>query len=271
MTKMALFLGCIIPTKVPKVEKAMRLIAPKLGLELVDFPFSCCPDPTGVKSANELLWLTLAARNLALVQNGDDPLPILALCNGCFETLKMAAIKLQDKQTLALVNDLLKPDGIEIKKLPEVYHVLDFLIKEVGIDKIKEQVVQSLDLRLSIHYGCHYTKPSNLLGTEKPDDPYFMHEILEVLGVEIQPYLEERLCCGAALRFVNNDLALEVLKEKLTSISAVKPDGVAIVCPTCFEAMDRGQKILSRKEESIQKTEFFFLEELLAKSMGFDL
>jgi heterodisulfide reductase subunit B len=183
----------------------------------------------------------------------------------------MASIQLENRETLKLVNELLKPDGIEIKKIPEVYHVLDFLIKNIGIDKIREQVVQSLDLRLSVHYGCHYTKPSKLLATEKPDDPQYIHEILEVLGIEIQPYLEERLCCGAALRFVNNDLALEVLKEKLTSISAVKPDGVAIVCPTCFEAMDRGQKILSRKEEKIEKTEFFFIEELLAKSMGFEV
>jgi heterodisulfide reductase subunit B len=84
--KYALFLGCVIPVKYPGFEKATREVMKSLDIELVDLPFSCCPSPTNMKLAHYDTWLALAARNLCLAEEAG--LSILAMCNGCVNTLK---------------------------------------------------------------------------------------------------------------------------------------------------------------------------------------
>ena len=45
-----LFLGCVIPARLPYLEASSRKIFEKLGIELHDVDgFSCCPDPTGIE------------------------------------------------------------------------------------------------------------------------------------------------------------------------------------------------------------------------------
>ena len=60
--KYALFLGCAIPIKYPGFEAATRLVCERLGIGLVDLPFSCCPPPTSMKLVHYDSWLALAAR-----------------------------------------------------------------------------------------------------------------------------------------------------------------------------------------------------------------
>ena len=86
--RFALFVGCTVAYKLPHLEAATRYVMEALGIYPVDLPFSCCPDPNGVHSYSSELWYTLAARNLALAD--EQALDIVALCNGCYATLKHA-------------------------------------------------------------------------------------------------------------------------------------------------------------------------------------
>jgi len=45
-----LFLGCVIPARLPFLEASSRKVFEKLGIGLKDVDgFSCCPDPTGIE------------------------------------------------------------------------------------------------------------------------------------------------------------------------------------------------------------------------------
>ena len=55
MAKFAFFVGCTIPYRITFVERSIRKTLPEFGIELMDLPFACCPDPTGVKSFNNTL------------------------------------------------------------------------------------------------------------------------------------------------------------------------------------------------------------------------
>ncbi len=80
-----------------------------LDVELVDLPFSCCPAPTNMKLVHYDSWLALAARNLCLAEEAG--LSILAMCNGCVNTLKEANLILkEDTRRRNKVNQAL--DGI---------------------------------------------------------------------------------------------------------------------------------------------------------------
>ena len=81
-----LFLGCVIPARLPFLEASSRKVFEKLDIKLNDIDgFSCCPDPTGIELIDHKTWLTLGARNLSLCsENGG----VLSFCSGCVETLK---------------------------------------------------------------------------------------------------------------------------------------------------------------------------------------
>ena len=81
-----MFQGCVIGNRIPFIEAASRKVFEKLGIDTSQAPFSCCPDPTGMKSFDNDAWLTVGARNLCLAEaEGKD---IISLCNGCTNTLR---------------------------------------------------------------------------------------------------------------------------------------------------------------------------------------
>jgi heterodisulfide reductase subunit B len=81
-----LFLGCVIPARLPFLEASSRKVFEKLGIKLNDVDgFSCCPDPTGIEQIDRNTWLALGARNLSLCNNNGG---VISFCSGCVETLK---------------------------------------------------------------------------------------------------------------------------------------------------------------------------------------
>ncbi len=67
------------------------------------------------------MWLTLAARNLALGEKDDRE--ILALCNGCSETLLVAKDTLKrDKNRLKEINGFLQKKGYNYQGKAKVIH-----------------------------------------------------------------------------------------------------------------------------------------------------
>jgi len=84
--KYALFLGCLIPTRVPQIEVSCRKVFPELGVEFVEgHAFSCCPNTPYIKPLDDEGWTYLAARNLAIAEEAG--LEIVSPCPGCSNTL----------------------------------------------------------------------------------------------------------------------------------------------------------------------------------------
>ena len=80
MKKYAFFPGCVMPTEQYALEMSVREVLPKLGVEFVDLKgFSCCGEP--LKSVNQMLTLTLSARNIALAEK--ENLDIFTPCPMC--------------------------------------------------------------------------------------------------------------------------------------------------------------------------------------------
>ena len=60
--RLALFVGCKIPARVPAYETSARAVLTRLGVDLVALDFGCCGYPA--RSLRLDAYLLLAARNL---------------------------------------------------------------------------------------------------------------------------------------------------------------------------------------------------------------
>ncbi|UCF07456.1 MAG: CoB--CoM heterodisulfide reductase subunit B, partial [Thermoplasmata archaeon] len=162
----SLYTGCLVASKFPFIELATRKVLDSFGIKLHDIQgASCCPNQMAIQSSDKALWYALAARNLCLAEKKDHD--ILALCNGCFDTLKSVNSKLKsDDGFRAEVNSLLKDKfGLEFSGTLDVKHVIQVLHDEIGLSALERAAVRPLGkLRCAPFTGCHARRPMDHLG-----------------------------------------------------------------------------------------------------------
>ena len=270
--RFALFIGCTAAYKLPHIEAASRRVLDVLGIEAVDLPFSCCPDPNGVHAYSTELWATLAARNLALAE--ERQLDLITLCSGCYATLKHCRELLQNDAPLKKrVNERLKTVDRKFSGKSRVIHFYELLHEQIGYERLQKYVVAPLDrFKIAVHYGCHSLRPKQMNPPEDPENPQWLWEFADtVLGAETIHYLDETQCCGAGLREMDQARALELTGRKIKQMEEMGANAIMVPCPTCYLQFDAGQRLLLRADEkAIRGTAVFYQAELLAISMGAD-
>ena len=150
MTEYKMFEGCTIGNRIPFIEVSSMKVFEKVGIETSQTNFSCCPDPTGMKSFDNDAWLTLGARNLSLAEaEGKD---IISLCNGCTNTLRGVRYQLEhDSSIKDKVNKELAKIGREYKGKID--------IKYIGLrpgEKIHEILISEEEIPRTVKRGKYY-------------------------------------------------------------------------------------------------------------------
>jgi heterodisulfide reductase subunit B len=265
MTKSyALFLGCYIPSMQPFAEASLRRIAPSLKMKLIDMEgATCCPVPEIVRLADHDAWLYVSARNLALAESlGKD---ILAVCNGCWETLSEAReVLVNDSQLMSDVNSHLRLLDKTFEGKVKVKHFLEVMVEDIGLDSLKAAVKQPLSkLNVAVQYGCKLYK--------SPESKFvsYFDKIIEALGVKAIDYGAEKICCGFPLSLYSLDEAMEErAKFKLDKMQAAKADCMVTACPGCFDVLEKAQLLL-RRQGLQYDIPMLSLTELIALSFGF--
>jgi len=266
MTEYKMFEGCTIGNRIPFIEAASRKVFEKIGVETSQAPFSCCPDPTGVKSFDNDVWLTLGAYNLCLAEaEGKD---IISLCNGCTNTLRGVSHQLKhDSLKKGRINEELAKIGKKYNGSIDVKHFVD-VIKD-NLDKVKGAITKQLSgLKVACHPGCHYMRPAEWMESDDPMRPTTLKEIVAASGATVVDYEEEVLCCGSAVTNAYPEYGMANLKKKLDSINKVGADVICVNCPACFQQFDTLQRDLSKKYEANYNIPVLYLTEILALAMG---
>ena len=134
MKKYALYPGCVMPTEQFALEKSIREVLPVLDIELVDLKgFSCCGEP--IKSVNQMLTLTLSARNLAIAEK--EGLDVLTPCPMCHLALSDCKRILDTNRDMYnRVNKFFEDEGLKYTGTANIVHTVELLHNIVGIDKI---------------------------------------------------------------------------------------------------------------------------------------
>lgn len=257
------FFGCVIPNRYPGIEYAVRWVTGKngFGLDVKDNEeFSCCPVPGIFYSTDKDTWLLLAARNLVLAQ--PEKRQILTVCNGCLASLMKATEYLQDPKNMGKVNRILAQVGKKYTGIPvrsegkrkvfepvKVRHYIEVMANDVGIDAIAKHAKHPLkNLKVAVHYGCHYLRPTEHAQFDDPNDPVLLDRIVEACGAASVDYDDKHDCCGAGggVRSHVVELANSLTQDKCRNISAAGADCIVTGCPFCLLQFDNAQKSFAK-------------------------
>ena len=265
----ALYPGCLMPTEQYGYEVSLKATLPLLGVEIVDLEgFSCCGEP--LKSINQMLTLTLSARNLAICEK--EGLDILIPCPMCHLALSETKRILDtDPKMKERINSKLTGEGLEYKGTSQLFHVIDLLHNVIGLDAIKEMVVKPLsELNFATHYGCHIFRPSEIGRPVDPENPQMMEKILDVLGAKSDDYPEKLDCCGGPILPVHPETSLTKTGQKLQSIQEQGFSGMALSCPWCHKMYDSKQKKAGETVGAKLNVPVLYLTQLMGLAFGVD-
>ncbi|MHA1699785.1 MAG: CoB--CoM heterodisulfide reductase iron-sulfur subunit B family protein [Promethearchaeota archaeon] len=267
----ALFLGCTIPARIPFIEKSARVVCKDLNIKLSPMQgAACCPEPIGVNSVDEKTWMVLAGRNITIAEDMPEN-EIMGLCSGCVLTLKMVNdILKHDQLKKDEVNDILIKVNRQFKgSVENVKHFAQIVYEEIGLDKIKSLVKKPLNgLKVAIHYGCHFIRPSEVIQYDDPFYPKHLDETIQALGAETVEYSEKLLCCGQGVSYSSPDIQTKMNYRKYKSMVEAGANCICVVCPSCYQNLEGGQRNV--KKMFGEKFEFpvFYLVDLMALAFG---
>ncbi len=266
-SKFLIFLGCAVPYRVSSYEISARKVLAKLDVELVEMPeFNCCGLPLDPVSHETML--ILAARNLALAEQ--TGLNVITLCPGCAGTLKKVnKILKEDKALREQINGHLKESGLEFKGTAETKHILQVLTEDVGLEKIKNTVVNPLAmLNVAEHVGCHLLRPRDIIGFDEPEDPLTLRKLIEATGAICLDYADETECCGAPSVGVSDKVALQLARDKFNNIKKVEAQALITICPFCHIMFDTNELRIERMFSETYGIPVLHYTQLLGLAMG---
>jgi heterodisulfide reductase subunit B len=179
---------------------------------------------------------------------------VLFSCNGCYNSLMRGRefLKTQEvaKKTIEILNRLKKeiggnnPEKYQILEKPSVrfIHDLDFLYL-IRNDLLNSLKFDLKNLKVAIHYGCHYL---NLSRDKRTFESYLsdktkLDDLIRLLGGNPVEYQEKESCCGwgASQLLINPREALKITFNKLKSAETVGADFLVTPCPTCLYTLSK--------------------------------
>ncbi|MHA1860937.1 MAG: heterodisulfide reductase-related iron-sulfur binding cluster [Candidatus Ranarchaeia archaeon] len=260
-----MFWGCLIPNKLPFLEKSIRQAFSHFNTTIKDLDgASCCPDPTYSRMQGEKFWLPLAARNLALAESIGPEL--ITSCNGCYNTLRGACGLLNSHERRTDINERLSNvnlrynGNVSVSLLPQVFQ------DTITVESIKRKVKKSLrGLRAATFLGCHATNPPQI-AVDSDSSPKILDRLVEAIDAESVEYPEKYICCGGPGTALEDDVARELLRRKLQYMRDAEVDCIVVTCPTCFMQFDRIGGELFRE----LRLPVFHYTELLNVALGDD-
>ena len=182
MKEFALFRGCTTPVRLPSYEASARKVLAKLGVDLIDMNDANCCGSQYIESVSHTAFAAMSGRLLAIAEKMD--MDILAICGACSGAMKTVKHELdEDKKLRNEVNELLAEEDLQYTGKAEVKHLLQIFSEDIGYAAIREAVVRPYKgIRLSAHYGCHVTRPEEIVQVDNAENPTIIDKIIEIAG-----------------------------------------------------------------------------------------
>lgn len=265
--KLAYYPGCVAQESGKELDMATRWVAKRVGIDLVDFPsFSCCGSGF-IDEANSVLNTALNARNLAIAEKAG--LDLLTVCSTCQGMLTLANRRLEDPKVREKVDGALKQINVSYAGKTKVTHLLDVLVTQIGVEKIRPLVRRPLKgLKVGAFYGCHLLRPSKEMGSESAEEPHGFEDLIAALGAEPVMYRGRVMCCGFPILFVKEPTANRIAATQIDDARAHGAHAMATPCPLCHISLDSFQNKAEKVVGHDLDMPIFHLPQLVGLALG---
>ena len=258
--------GCSLEGTAREYDVSTRAVMDRLGIQLTELPDWTCCGASAAEPNSLLLSLVLPARNLAIADKTAPGQDILVPCSACYLNLKRAGESVStDPDLAAKIDTVLMDEGLVLKRLAGVRHLLDVLVNDVGAGRIGDRVATPLEgLVVAPYYGCQCLRPYTVF--DDPETPRSMDPLIAATGARVHPWSMGARCCGASHMNTKPEVAQRLVGSILSAARGA--DVIATVCPMCQMNLEAYQKTISRRENDDLQITVMYLPQLIGMALG---
>jgi heterodisulfide reductase subunit B len=257
------FPGCSSESSAWDLQKSSMAVVKALGLKMPAIPDWICCGSTPAHQTDELLALALPAKNLAAAQGKT----VGVCCAACYSRLKTANYELSRNREMR--RTVAKVIGSDYDGSTRVAHLLEILVHDLGLEKIKQAVQHPLEgLRVVTYYGCLLSRPPEVTQFDDPENPTLMDRVLQAAGATVLDWPHKTECCGAGYGITDVTIVQQLSLEILKLAKAAGADCIATACPLCQMNLDLRQKGIEKKSGLAFSLPVFYVTQLLGLALG---
>jgi len=253
--KVSYFPGCTLKNKAKQLDIYARRCAEALGITLEEIEAWQCCGGVFTTSSDEVATKLSSVRALQAAQEKGQAL--VSVCSACHNVIKQTNHAMQTNPSFAdkvnRYNDT-PYDGSTV-----VYHYLEMLRDLVGVEKIKEKVVNPLGgEKIAAYYGCLLLRPNSVMRMDDPENPRIMEDIIRAIGGEPVIYPLRNECCGGYVTMESPEFAKKKSNAVTASAASFGASRMVTACPLCKYNL----------EKNAPEVPVVYFTELLAEALG---
>ena len=257
--------GCSLHASGKEYDISTKGLFRVLKIGLQEVPDWICCGATPAHNVDELLSLSLCAKNLALAENVAGDLAVS--CAACFSRLKATKHKLAANDVKRQQVEQAIDGPVSLGK--PVKHLLEILAKDYGLDRLAAAVQKPLsDLKIACYYGCLLTRPPEVPELDCVEAPTIMERVIEAAGASTVPWSHRMECCGANFTLSRPGVVLKLSNDILASAQRSGADCIIVACPLCHGNLDIRQKEIEEANGTRYNMPVFYITQLLALAVG---
>lgn len=266
--------GCSMQRSARPYLDSLKAIEEKLGIELIEVEDWNCCGATEYSSVNRTASHALVGRNLAIAEkmsNGTNTL--VAPCSACYLNLsKTDHFMSEDPLFKARINQALSAGGLSYTPgSVDIRHALDVFFNDIGIEKIRKEVVNPLrGLRVAAYYGCMVVRPDPNNKFGNPEYPTVLEELLEALGAEVIDFPMKTHCCSGHMTQISGETAYELIRRLVYGATRYDADLLVTLCPMCQLNVDAYQSETNRFFHTDYQVPILYFSQLIGLAFGIE-
>ena len=278
MNKYLLYPGCSMESSAKAYMESMNAIMEPLDLDFEEIEDWNCCGATEYLGINLIPAYSLIARNLALAANQMNLMngtgrarTVVAPCSACYLNLAKADYYMQERPSLgAKVNEALAAGGLQYKPgALDVRHLIDILVYDVGLEKIRGSVTRPLHgLKVAPYMGCMLPRPDYQHRWSDHEHPTELDDLLRALGAEVIDYPLTTSCCGGHMTQIGPETAFELIRRLVADADDRGADLMATVCPMCQMNIDAYQNEMNHHFGTDYHMPILFFTQLMGLAFG---
>jgi heterodisulfide reductase subunit B len=260
--------GCSLEGISAEYDESMRRVLALLDVTIEDVPNRICCGTLAAPTLSPLLGLATPLWNVAqAAQAGQDE--VIAPCSACLYHFKHAAKRVEENAKLRVeVEAVLE---LQLGDLPPIIHPLQLLDTDAYRERIKELAVPSRDfssLKAVCYYGCHISRPAEVMQFDDPEDPQSMDRLLSVVGLQPLYWPGKVDCCGAHFNLVDPEVAVDMCALLFEAALTAGAEVIVVACPMCHANLDMRQSEVSAKLGRPVNMPILYFSQVLGYAFG---
>jgi heterodisulfide reductase subunit B len=266
--KLGYYPGCSLEGISVEYDLSMRNLFHALDVEVDDLEDWICCGTLAAPSMSKILGLATPLWNVAQAkQAGYDRL--VAPCSACVYHFRHAAHSVErDHELRTEVEQVLE---MALEGAPPTIHPLELLTMDGFEAKVKSSLRRDLsELKVVCYYGCHISRPAEIMQFDDPENPQSMDKLLGWVGAQVLEWSHKVDCCGAHFSLIKPDIVVDLCSGLFQAAQAVGAQAIVVACPMCHANLDTRQDEVGKKLGRQVSMPVLYFSQVLGYAMGLE-